>query len=75
MSQFQSTPGLAEFDTLPDLARASLPLVCSLYDVGPATVWRRVKSGLIPQPIKEGGSTRWIVGDLRKALARSEVSA
>ena len=75
MAQFTSTPGLAEFDALPDVARASLPLVCALYCVGPATIWRRVKSGLIPRPIKEGGSTRCIVGDLRRALAKTEVPA
>lgn len=62
---------LIRFDDLPDTARAALPVVCSLYAVGPATVWRRVKSGIIPAPIKEGGSTRWIVGDLRRALAKA----
>lgn len=65
-----SLPGLADFDKLPDSARAPLPVVCGLYAASPATVWRRVKSGLIPAPVKEGGSTRWIVGDLRRALAK-----
>lgn len=63
-----SLPGLAEFDNLPDSARAPLPLVCGLFSISPATAWRRVKSGLLPSPIREGGATRWIVGDLRKAL-------
>jgi len=68
-----STPtpkGLSTFDELPDCARAALPVVCKLYDISPATAWRRVKQGLIPAPIKVGGSTRWVVGDLRRALAK-----
>jgi hypothetical protein len=63
-------PDLAGFDDLPDCARAALPVVCKLYDAAPATVWRRVKAGLIPAPVKEGGSTRWVVGDLRRALSQ-----
>lgn len=63
-------PDLKGFNDLPDDARASLPVVCRLYDIAPATVWRRVKAGLIPAPIKDGASTRWLVGQLRVALAR-----
>lgn len=66
-----SLPGLVDFDRLPDAARAPLPVVCGLYNVSPATVWRRVKSGLIPPPVKEGGTTRWVVGDLRAALGQA----
>ena len=62
--------GLTHFDNLPDSARAPLPVVCGLFSISPATAWRRVKSGLLPAPIREGGSTRWIVGDLRRALAK-----
>lgn len=56
------------FDSLPDVARANLKTVCSLYAIAPATVWRRVKDGTIPRPVKDGGATRWVVGDLRKDL-------
>ena len=70
MTRKSTPPGLANFDELPDTARTALPVVCGLYAVGPATVWRRVKAGLIPAPIKEGGGTRWVVGDLRRALTR-----
>jgi predicted DNA-binding transcriptional regulator AlpA len=62
------------FDKQPDTARAALPLVCVLYSISPATVWRRVNLGLIPKPIKDGSSTRWLVGDLRRALAGKEVA-
>jgi predicted DNA-binding transcriptional regulator AlpA len=67
-------PGVEGFDKLPDMARASLPVVCSLFDISAATAWRRVQSGLLPKPIKDGASTRWIVGDLRRALAGKEVA-
>ena len=65
------TSRLANFDALPDSARAQLPVVCELYAISPATAWRRVRAGLIPPPIKEGGGTRWIVGDLRRSLTRT----
>lgn len=70
MAKKTNTPNLTRFDDLPDCARASLHVVCELYSVAPATVWRRVQKSLIPAPIREGGSTRWIVGDLRRALAK-----
>lgn len=61
---------LENFDRLPDSARVALPVVCALFSISPATAWRRVKSGLLPPTVKEGGSTRWVVGELRRALAR-----
>jgi len=70
MAQKVSLPDLAEFDSLPDSARSPLPIVCGLFSISPATAWRRVKAGLLPMPIKEGNTTRWVVGDLRKALAK-----
>ena len=70
MTRNVTPPGLANFDSLPDLARASLPLVCTLFDISPATAWRRVRIGTLPSPIKDGGSTKWVVGDLRRALRK-----
>lgn len=65
----KSPPDLSGFDSLPDIARTSLPVVCALFGVSSATVWRRVHDGKIPAPIKDGQATRWIVGELRRALA------
>jgi predicted DNA-binding transcriptional regulator AlpA len=70
----KALPDLSNFDTLPDSARAALPVVCALFSVSPATVYRRVKAGDLPAPIKDGYCARWIVGDLRKKLA-TEVQA
>jgi predicted DNA-binding transcriptional regulator AlpA len=70
MAKLVSRPELADFDNLPDSARAPLPIVCGLFSISPATAWRRVSAGLLPTPIKEGNTTRWVVGDLRKALAK-----
>jgi predicted DNA-binding transcriptional regulator AlpA len=61
---------IRDFDSLPDVARVALPLVSQIYGVSGPTVWRRVRAGLIPAPVREGGSTRWIVGDLRAKLTR-----
>ena len=60
---------LREFDTLPDIAHVKLNVVKKLYACSSATVWRRVKSGLIPAPYKLDGSTIWRVGELRAAIS------
>lgn len=61
---------LAGFDSLPDSAFVRLPVVCGLFACSPATVWRRVKTGRIPAPVKIGeNSTGWRAGDIRQALA------
>lgn len=70
----ENRPSIEGFDNWPDMARASLPVVCALFDIAPATVWRRVQSGALPKPIKDGACTRWVVGDLRRALAVKEVA-
>lgn len=35
-----------------------------LLSIGRSTFWQAVKDGKLPQPIKIGGSTRWLVSDL-----------
>lgn len=59
-----------EFDHLPDSAFVRLPVMVNLYGVSPATIWRGVKSGAIPKPVKlTEGTTAWNVGLVRTALA------
>lgn len=63
------TNKLNDFDQLPDDALTDVGVVATLYSCSKATVWRRVKSGHIPEPRRAGlGSTRWRVGDIRIAL-------
>lgn len=60
---------LLDFDQLPNSAHVRLPVVLALYACSRATVWRHVKAGLIPAPIKFSERiTAWNVGVLRKHL-------
>lgn len=60
---------LRNFDLMPNSAWVRLPVVCGLYGCSPATVWRRVKAGLIPTPENLGPRhTAWNVGKLRQSL-------
>lgn len=62
---------LREFDSLPDSAFVKQPVVQGLFSCSAPTVWRRVKSGLLPAPKKFGSrSIGWSVGELRRALAK-----
>lgn len=61
-------PGLSNLDALPNSALVSQIVVEGAAGCSPATVWRWVKSGLLPQPIRRGRTTRWQVGELRTAL-------
>jgi predicted DNA-binding transcriptional regulator AlpA len=53
---------------MPDEALVAQPVVEGLAGSSAATIWRRVKSGLLPQPIRIGRTTRWRLGEVRKAL-------
>lgn len=62
-------PAITSFDSLPDTAHVRLPVVIALFACSRATVWRHVKSGLIPRPIKFSERiTVWNVGVLRRKL-------
>jgi predicted DNA-binding transcriptional regulator AlpA len=52
MSNFHNfiNPSLQHFDQYPNSASVRLPVVMALFACSSATVWRRVKSGHIPQP-------------------------
>ena len=63
---------LQNFDELPATAFVSLFVVCALFSCSPATVWRRVRDGLLVQPHRIGKrTTRWNVGELREMLAKA----
>lgn len=63
--------GLANFDSLPDSAYVDINVVLGLYACCKQTVWRHVKEGNMPAPVKLNGShhRRWLVGTLRQARA------
>jgi predicted DNA-binding transcriptional regulator AlpA len=57
------------FDTLPDSAHVRQQAVEGLFCCSSATVWRHVKQGRIPAPVRfSPGITAWNVGALRDAL-------
>lgn len=61
---------LANFDQLPNSAHVRLPVVAGLYGSSYSNIWRNVKKGLIPSPVKlTTNTTAWNVGELRAALA------
>ena len=63
---------LAQFDRLPDSAHVRLPVVVAWRGSSPASVWRHVKTGLLPKPVKLGpNTTAWLVGDLRRCAAKA----
>jgi len=56
---------LQNFDQLPDSANIRLPIVMRLYGISSASVWRGVKSGIIPKPRKlTPRTTAWLVSDI-----------
>jgi predicted DNA-binding transcriptional regulator AlpA len=65
----QSSESLYNFDCLPDAAHVRLPVVIALFACSPATVWRGVRTGRIPKPIKHfQRASAWNVGELRATL-------
>lgn len=60
---------LPQFDELPNSAHVTLEVVARLFGISTPTVWRWVKSGHLPAPVKLGPNvTRWNVGALRALL-------
>lgn len=59
---------LRQFPNMPNEAFVGQPVVEGLFGTSSATVWRHVKTGLIPAPRKFGRRTVWNVGELRQAL-------
>jgi predicted DNA-binding transcriptional regulator AlpA len=48
--------------------------VCAFFGgtrpLNPATVYRKIRVGVIPKPIKVGSSSRWLLSECRDALAK-----
>lgn len=69
MDQKKYAALIAGFDSLPAIARVPIQVVCVVSGRSRASVWRDVTAGRLPQPVKHGHSTRWIVGALREVLS------
>lgn len=61
---------LEHFDSLPDSAQVRAAVVCAWKDISTSTLRRMCNEGRLPLPIREGRDRRWVVGDLREALAK-----
>ena len=60
---------LQNFSYLPDESLVRLPILMALYGLSKASIYRFIKDGIIPAPIKLTGRTSvWIVGDIRNNL-------
>lgn len=63
---------LSNFDNLPDAALVRLPVVMGLLGCSASSVWRNVKLGNLPAPIKlTPNISGWRVSDLRATLGRA----
>jgi predicted DNA-binding transcriptional regulator AlpA len=54
----------------------SIPAAAALLGISVSSVWRRIKDGTLPPPIKLGGATRFsydeLVGAVDRAVARRD---
>jgi len=59
-------------DGLSDEALIRLPTVCALTGLAPSTIWRKIKEGKFPSPVRHPSSNRiavWQFGAVRRHLA------
>ena len=45
--------------------------VAAHFQCGRSTVWRWVKQGLLPEPVRIGGATRWLRADIEAAFNKA----
>lgn len=50
----------------------SIKDVSEILSLSKTTIWRQVKAGTLPAPIKIGGSTRWRRNDIEAIFADAE---
>ena len=61
------------FDVLTNPAtRLRLEAVCQIVAFSPATIYRKIKGGEFPPPIKVGYASRWKAGDVFDWLKAQE---
>ena len=43
--------------------------VCHFFgNLHPATLYRKIRQGVLPKPVKIGGSSRWLLSECQAAL-------
>ena len=63
---------LQHFSSLPDEALIPDKVVAGVFGCSVPSVWRMSKDGRIPAPVRPSERmTRWVVGGIRKALAKA----
>lgn len=65
VEQSRLIDAVANFDHLPDSSLVDQKAVQALVGCGATSVWRWVRNGTLPAPIRLGRAVRWRVGDLR----------
>ena len=65
-------PAVQKFESLPDSARVRVSTGAALMDISLPTLYRLVKNGKLPRPIKIGGTSGFNVGELRAVLAQPQ---
>jgi predicted DNA-binding transcriptional regulator AlpA len=62
---------LANVKDSPDWATVTIKVVMALTNRSRASIYRDVAAGRLPKWFKQGASTRWRVGDLRRTLEQA----
>jgi predicted DNA-binding transcriptional regulator AlpA len=61
---------LPNTDSLPDTYILRVETIAALEGCSISTIWRRVRNGTYPKPIKQTGVTGWYCGDYKAHHAR-----
>jgi prophage regulatory protein len=48
--------------------------VAATFGVAPSSIWRWVKQGVLPEPVKVGGRTRWVEAEIRPVIERGKAA-
>jgi predicted DNA-binding transcriptional regulator AlpA len=59
---------IERFDRLPETARIDRNELQELVHISRQTVWRHVRSGRLPKPVRLGAANTWEVGAVRRYL-------
>lgn len=62
-----TTPAQAVADARP-IAYVSAETLAQLLDVSETTIWEWTRKGVLPRPVKIGGSTRWQWSEVERRM-------